>query len=345
MNDHRRRDPLPGTSPSYTRAQLASSTHAQHQEISQSQPLATSTPRNSPQREDPEDHRPKDESCRDSKAPKSYPHNSPCKKSLRLEEEMKQELRLWNHSSSSRSTTQPPLDRTATKRRQWKLPTEEEQQQTMAISTMLIPRSVTTSIQPRTIPLREDHSMTTRSSSRYTSQLQANNTRPPERSTTHPSNSNNRMPTWITMAASNSNTDRNTRCSLITSTSQSPSTSTSRIREGSNEQLQQNLWHNSLSRAIRTPPQYHNRPSEQLRRPQSPGDQHDLHQELRLQNHPESFLSLELQPLPPPPPCRTENNEQLHLSMSSPSLFEESFSPTSPDTALNLTAQPRQRPF
>lgn len=339
MSDHRHHDPRPGTSLTHTREDSG---------IKPSQPLATSTPRSSP-RKGEECRRQKEESCHDNKVRKNnYPHSSPSKTSLRLEEEMKRELGLWNNNNNkSRCTI------TGTKRRQWKLPaTDQQKPEEETMPTNTIPRSLTTTwTNPRTIPRTEAYSMGT-SSNRFTAETNMQQQHLQAASSIS-RNCNQRMPTWITMASSNTN--RNTMSREITSTNQNLNTSINRIREGSNDHLQtfpsypqhhpQQQQHNSLSRAIRL---HNNRLDNSHQGPRHQLSNEDqCAQPQELLNQPESFLSLELQPLPPPPPCRTGSKEQqlhLHISISSPSLFEESFS--SQDSCINTTAQPaRLGPF
>lgn len=330
MSDHRHHDPRPETSLTHTR------------EDSGNKPLATSTPMTSP-RKGEECRRQKEESCHDNKVRKNnYPHSSPSKTSLRLEEEMKRELGLWNNNNSRCTIT-------GTKRRQWKLPSTDQQrpeEETMPTNTN--PRSLTTTwTNPRTIPRTEPFSMGT-SSNHCTKET---NMQDQQAASSISRNSNQRMPTWITMASSNIN--RSTMSREITSTNQNPNTSISRIREGSNDPQSQirpsflphhHQQHNSLSRAILL---HHNRLDNSHQGPRHQrSNEGQCAQPQELLNQPESFLSLELQPLPPPPPCRTGSKEQLHLhiSISSPSLFEESFG--SQDSCINTTAQPaRLGPF
>lgn len=345
-NDLHRHDPHRATRTNCTRVPFGR-TLAPDQENnhSDSQPLATSTPRSSPVPPRNEPRRSsRDETSRASPASRDCHRSSPSKKSLRLEEEMRRELQLWN--SHSNEATGP------TKRRPWNLHMGKDPM--MAIGTMQIPRSLTTTwTQPRTT-LRMGCITETSNHSTMT-----NNTEPTS-TTSH--SSNLRMPTWITMAASSS-TSHNTRLPQgNTSTSQSQNTNTSHTRDDNQPQphlsLSRPLWHhNSLSRAIQSPthnqqpPLRHSEPHSPLSRrhhqlqqpwhqPLEVDPQADPRQE-EQQSQIEPFLSLELQPLPPLPPCRL--TEQLRINISSPSLFEDSFnarSSSSPDSiAHNETAQ------
>lgn len=365
------RDPLhrvpplePTTDPTRVPSVNLNSSHwctlAQAPENSRSeQPLATSTPRNDRQN-DERDHRPRPEFYPDSRASKNYPKET--MKSHRLEEEMKQELRLWSHSNS-RSTIGPLLDRMATKRRQWKLPNTGEQEQEKDTSTMQIPRSLTTTLtRPRTTQPEQQMDMacnippagkwTNNISNRYTIPEISTEEQEPRSIISH---NYHRMPTWIMAATADSQHNTNNQLQLgSTSTSQNRNTSTRRISNRGNSSQHQHqhhqppLWqhnnNNSLSRAIKPSP-LHPLPLS-LHPRLSSGPQFALHREDRVLeedlahlNQPESFLSLELLPLPPPPPLRNEN-EQLRINISSPSLFEDSFN-GSQESAHNLTAQHR----